>query len=476
VVGCALLASIAAAAPVDPVVSAAADLAPAPPAVIVLEAHVGERTSGAAIATVRDELARHGFATRPMDIVQQLGGRAPQPGVLDPDQTSADILALCTQGYEAFTRAQYRDASATLTRAIELIRRNPDRLALDTANARVTFRAFLGLALSQAKLGAAADSAQTMTELLRAFSTRTVDRAEYGPEAEKAYRDAQRQAEALGRGQLSIHVDLDSAMVFVNGELRGTGSVSLAGLIPGVYHVYVCVPGSGGRQYQVAVRAEHRTALGIEWQVDSALTVSAAFVGFVFASRVEADRLPVYAGSLARRWDRERIAILDAAQVEGQPAVRATLYGRDGHVVRTAWTPADGDDGALRALARFLADGAPSSELRGARRELVPDERVASSEKPGHAAVPAWPFVATGVTAIGVGVALWLVDQNYGYTDSRGVRPTYYRDTAPWGVGVGITGALSLGFGVWWWRRHRVPPLSVSATGSRISLAFERSF
>lgn len=438
---------------------AAADAASATTPAVVLEAHVGERTSVAGIATVLAELEQCGLATRPASIIKLLQGRAPRPGILDADASAASILALGRSGFEAFTRTEYKEAAATLALAVHQIKRNPALLVLDAGNVRTMFRAFVGLALSQAKLGYTAESLETMTELLRSFATQTVSRAEYGPQAEQLYRSVQKQTEALGRGDLAIAVDDANAMIFVNSEFRGMGSVSLAALIPGSYRVFVYVPGSNGRQYAIDVRPGERSTLEIEWQIDAALTASEAWFGFSFASEAERDRALDHAAALARRWNHRAIVVIEAVRFQDTASVRGTMYGGDGRVIRSAVVVDDGDAGKLRALGRFLSDGISS---RGLLRVVGPP-RASSAER--GPALPAWPFIAGGVLALGVGVGLLAIDQDRGYTRADGVRPAYYRDTAPFGVAAGVAGVVSLGFGIWWWTRtHSSAPRLVPTT------------
>ena len=195
-IGCALSAPALAAPDAPPPAAApAGPAAAAKPSILVLEAHVGARPSelDATVGPVLDELEQRGFAAHPASVTRVLGGRAPRPGVLDGGKTAAEITQLVESGFDAFTRGKYKDAETSLDLAVHQIKRNPALLVLDASNARSTFHAFVGLALSQAKLGNAADSVETMTELLRSFSTQTVNRAEYGPQAEQFYRAVQKQ-------------------------------------------------------------------------------------------------------------------------------------------------------------------------------------------------------------------------------------------------------------------------------------------
>lgn len=470
-IGCALSAAALAApgaapVPLPAVPAPAPDPAPpAKPPILVLEAHVGARPSelDATIGPVLDELEQRGFAAHPASITRALGGRAPRPGVLDGGKTAAEITQLVESGFDAFTRGKYKDAETSLDLAVHQIKRNPALLVLDATNARSTFHAFVGLALSQAKLGNAVDSVETMTELLRSFSTQTVSRAEYGPQAEQFYRAVQKQTQLMGRGRLTVAAGNDHAMIFVDGELRGMGKAALVDLIPGTYRVFIEVPGTSGRQYEVEVRANTDSRLDVDWQVDANLLVSSQWVGFVFASEALRNKEASYAGALARRWSGDRIVIVGTTRLQGRSAVIATLYRASGEVARSALVVTGGsDDARLRSLARFIADGTPSEELA---QVTGVSSRPATNPAPpprGRMPLAAKLCLGAGLAGLATGAALVIA--------SPGPQPTrrYYYRTAPAGIAVGLTGAASIGLGLWWWlRRHderSAPAVSIGAS------------
>lgn len=468
-VGCALSASaLAAPDALPPVPARSGPAAPAKPPILALEAHVGARPSelDATVGLVLDELERRGFAAHPASITRALGGRAPRPGVLDGGKTAAEITQLVESGFDAFTRGKYKEAETSLGLAVHQIKRNPGLLVLDATNARSTFHAFVGLALSQGKLGNAPDSVETMTELLRSFSTQTVSRAEYGPQAEQFYRAVQKQTQLMGRGRLVIAAGNDHAMIFVDGELRGMGKAALADLIPGTYRVFIEVPGTSGRQYEVEVRASADSRLDVDWQVDANLLVSSQWVGFVFASEVERGKEASYAGALARRWGSDSIVMVGTTRLQGRSAVIATLYRASGEVARSALVVMGGsDDARLRSLARFIADGTPSDELArvtGVTNPPSTAEAAAPPHRRDRAPLGAQLCLGAGLAGLVTGAALVAL------SPGPDPRQRYYYRTTPAGIAVGLTSAASIGVGLWWWlRRHderSAPAVSIGAS------------
>ena len=251
---------------------------------IVLESHVGQRSADtdAAIRPVLDELERLGFAARPQSIERLLGGRVPRPGRLDDGKTVADIKQLIAIGRSTFDKAKFGDAEAALRGAVELIRRNPALLVLDTNNEKVTYSAYVGLSLALFKLKRRPEATEVMLELLRMSST-PIHQAEYGPKAEEIHSDAEKEAQALGRGSLTINCDDSRAIIFLDQKFRGIGKVALGDLVVGTHYVLVQIPGTGGLQYVRTVQANRPTELDINWQAESQLHLDGTWAGFVFA-------------------------------------------------------------------------------------------------------------------------------------------------------------------------------------------------
>lgn len=261
------------------VAAGTARAAPAKRPILVFEAHVGPRTEEAArvLGPLRDALESHGFAARPESILKIAGGRAPRAGLMDAGITAATIAQRVDDGYVEYTQSNFAQAIETLNDAIKLIQRNPGAVAFDTSNAKMVFKAYVGLANSHARLGHAAEAVAAMTELIRMYPSVPVTRATYGPEADHIHRGVTKQIRAMGRGDLSITTGHPQAMIFVDNQLRGIGAARLGDMIPGLYRVFVQVPGSGGRQYEVEVRSDDESVLEIAWSVDSLLVIDESY-------------------------------------------------------------------------------------------------------------------------------------------------------------------------------------------------------
>jgi hypothetical protein len=442
--------------------------------IIVLESYVGQRPANAGdiMAPLLDELAQREFVVRPAAVLDRIGGRAPRPGVLDKAQTAAEITQPAEAGYAAYTRGRFAEAEAALTLALDKAHRNPALLVLDTNNLNAAFKILVGISLSQAKRGDASGSAATMAELIRMFRNQPITRIDYGPDAEQFYRAVWKQVRTMGRGQLSITVDNDQAVIFVDGQLRGLSKLTLVDLIPGIYRVFIQVPPSAGRQYEIEVNAGHATTLRVDWELDSTLWLTDSWSGFVFATEADRARQAGFAGKLARCWGGgDLLAVVGMVQLQHKPGVMGSLYDAAGNVVRSAMVTLEGaDELKLRSLARFLAGG-----LAGRGVTVVQDTAPGPGVPP--AVVSSSPLVpqlvvAAGAVALVAGGILSAVDQ-----DPKVSAPYLYRNTAPAGIAVGSVGVAMMSVGIWLWvarnGRLSAPTLAVGHSSGFVGWAGE---
>jgi hypothetical protein len=377
---------------------------------IVLESHVGHRSaeSDAAMHPVLDELERLGFAARPQSIERLLGGRAPRPGRLDEGRSVTDIKQLIALGRSAFDKAKFDEAEAALRGAVDLIRRNPALLVLDTNNEKVAYSAYVGLSLALFKLKRRPEATEVMLELLRMSST-PIPQAEYGPKAEEIHSDAEKEAQTLGRGSLTISVDDSRAMIFLDQKFRGIGNVALGDLIVGTHHVLVQIPGTGGLQYVRTVQASKPTELDINWRAESQLHLDANWAGFVFATELERQREVAYAHDFGRRFGGADVILLRTMQLDGRPYIVGTQYPADGGAPIGAFAPVDAGEPLLRSLARYLYDGTVAAGLRVLQRTASDAPSVALAASRSHNGSLWVPLIGLGAggATIGIGAVVY---------------------------------------------------------------------
>lgn len=441
--------------------------------ILVLEAYGGQRPANIDryMKPLRDALEHQGFAARPERLDELCGRGMPRPGILDKGETSASILRLVDQGYEAFSRARFEEAASRLTDAIVKIDRNAALLVLDTGNQEAVYKAHVALALSQSRLGHTDEATATMAELARMFRTRRLSRNEHGPTAEQFARKVYDQELAKGRGGLRIRTGNPRAMIFVDRQIRGMGEATLDDLIPGAYHVLVQEPQTAGLAYEVEVPERGHVELDAIWEVDTSLSVDKRWVGFEFANDKERYKEAIYGAALARRCTRrDRFAVVGTMKLQGRPALIGTLYRTTGQEIRSAVIVLedaldDADDATLGALARFLGDGTPSDGL-----DVVGAAATASPARRSSSLLPKLVVIA-GVAAVVAGAVLYAYDED----PSPEGQPTYFDSAVP-GIALAVAGAVAMGAGGWWWarsgRRSSAPVASIGRSSGVIGWAW----
>jgi hypothetical protein len=400
---------------------------------------------------LNEQLELEGFAARPTTIARVLGGRLPRSGILDTGLTAADIIHPVELGYEDWAKGLFEEAEKKLVPALARIHRNPALLVTDTKNLDATFKALVALALSQAKLGKSARSVETMLELIRVFGARPISRAAYGPPAEEFYRTVSRQALAAGRGQLFVTTSNDQAVVFVDGQIRGIGTAAVGDLVPGIHHVFVQVPTTAGRQYEVEIKANEASTLETVWEVDTSLAVTDPWIGLMFATESDRNKEPAFAGELARRWGGQgMVAVVSTIQLQGKQFVIGTVYRGGGEMVRSAATSLEGDRRrSLRSLAKYLSDGTVSPSLKvieSDRIDVLPAQTFRESVR--RSTWTSKLVASAGAMTIAVGGILYLASEADDYK-----QPTYNDRRTP-AVGIVEGGAVVFGAGVYLWLRE----------------------
>jgi len=444
------------------------------PRILVFESHTGARSPEIArlMAPLDDELESHGFAARPQSVLKLAGTGAPRPGILDGDQGAASVAQKVDAGYRLFTQGKAAEAKEQLSEAIEIMRRNPATFALDTSNTDVAFRAQVTLSLSYKQLGDAANSVAAMTELIRMFPARPLPRNAYGPGDEGFYRDVLKQVQAMGRGRLSVTAGDTRAVVFVDGQIRGVGSATIGDLVPGVYRVFIQVPQTIGRQYEVSVGANDESKLDVHYNTDDVLWLSDSWVGFQFTNDGDRSREGTLAAELANRWSpgTQKTAVIGTVQLQGKPALVGTLYANDGSVVFSAAVSiAEASEVRLRALARFLADGTPAEGLQIVKGNADTADDRQSAESNSNWRASSKVVAGTGVLLMAGSAVAYIVSPADDHS-----KPTYNNHRTP-AVIAFCASSYVAGAGLYMWLRESrsVHPLAAAmiavGTGSRLS-------
>jgi hypothetical protein len=427
--------------------------------ILVLEAYTGGRPGEIAplVETLNEELEQRGFAAHATTVLKVAAG-LPRPGLMDKGVTAARIALDVDNGYDLFTQGtkqSYRKAIEVLKRAIEIIRRNPALIVLNTSNIDFVRKAYLTLALCQANVGSA-EWIVTMLEEIRMFPTRPFPPSDYGPDDEKKfYKPAYKQAQVLGRGKLRIAAGNSQAVLFVDGQIRGIDHVELADLIAGTYQVFVQVPGTPGRQYEVEVVANDDTYLNVEPDNDCPLWASDVWVGFQFSTAAARGQEAKCAGRIATRWSgRDLVGVVGAQMRDRRLVLTGTIYTADGTMLRSmALDVLTATPVLLRQLAQLMAEGGAPPDgitlIAGARAAPAVSEYQADSAGGHWWSKPSTYLIGGGALTILGGAAVYVrspFDQRNPLADGTDGRNPV--------VGVMLGGSLVLGGGVYLWSRE----------------------
>jgi hypothetical protein len=437
---------------------------------VAIEVYEGARPDEAAaiMPIVLAELGTQGTVADPRFVKTALR-YPPRPAALDPTVTSAGLADELELGVKAYLRAEYEGAIVKLNAALARAYANPGVVVAAESTRTAMARALVGLALSYGNAGRTAEAVETMTAYIRS-TNEPVQRRMLGPPGEQLYHQVRKSLEKAKRGSLLVNVSAPDAQIFVNALRQDYGRLIATDLLPGDYHVIV-LAGQLSRRYAVTVRPEIATTLDIDWALDSALQISDQWVGLTLAIGESA---PDYVGRVARRMGNQRtLIVLGLRRERDHLALVGTRYGDalSGYVARAGEVHVvhAGDEPKLRALARFLADGAPS-----------PDVFVVGQRTPSRPLRwPAIPAGAAAVTGLGLGAYLLYID---GQPSCGGEIPPgeceRTHGTKVSGVLVMTGGALAGVAAVWFLSRRparRVPAtafLGVSRSGAVATLGW----
>jgi hypothetical protein len=264
--------------------------------IVVFEARVGSPYN--ARDKISDAIARafedEGYAATPAAIAHTLGPRMPRPGVDDRQLTTAQVLQPLSGGFLAWTQGRFEEAEKRLVGGLGQYERNIALVVTDNSNQDIVFRAMAALALSQWAIGdrtrdraKQAAARESMLNLHRACPTRRFSSEEFAPDAIEYHRQIGKEAAALGTGSISVRVDSPNVMVFVDGQMRGTGRADLAGMVPGEHAVYLQEPGRGGtgRRFGLNVSANQDAIVNVAWEAHAAFWATPEFTGLTYATR-----------------------------------------------------------------------------------------------------------------------------------------------------------------------------------------------
>lgn len=429
---------------------------------IVIESYVGDRPSDASryMRPLLAEMASAGFVTDSLT----LGRRASRMSVASEGKDFEETARLVEDGYEAWLRGAFSEATDKLGRALVKLQLSAAVMAQDQSRRDLLFRCLVGLSLAHSRLGNADEVTRFMAELIRSFPDREVSRLQYGPEALQLYYSVKKDLDHRGRGALVVTVDDESVVIFLNERFEGVGTVRKQDLVPGRYRVYVQRGATPGRLHFIDVEAGGEARLALEWDLETALRSETDWFGLSFSSG--AQRMAKegrFATSVARQLGASSVIVVGIREHEGRRSLVGTVFSVEtGRLLRSgilALVPAQPGPEQVRALGRFLAGGeaAPGivvSELGEDESEETgpPAERRQPPDRGGSL----WKWAVAGAAVVSLGAGAYLLSLD---GDCKGPSPCpEVYDTRVPGLAFLAAGAAAGGLSVYLFVTDRPAP------------------
>jgi hypothetical protein len=404
---------------------------------IVVEAYDGDRPADAAtlLAPVTAELTRRGYLAGDglAGAIDQQVSRA--AGTLSASQ-AADAQTLVGQGYDHFINGEYAEALAKEQQALAVYAAAPATLSREPSLREQEWKAWLVAARSSELLGKGEDAFRLMAEAIRAMPDRAVNTSEFDPSVKALHKKVKDELARQGAGSLDIKVDDATAVIFVDERFAGTGAVSLDGLLPGRYRVYVARGEEPGRVREIDVPAKGRAALVVPWVIDGALRTRPGYVGLE-----RSDNALDAAVRLGRALAAKQVVVLSVRAIEGHRSITAYAIGTESQTKiygAVQLEPVSPAAAVLTKLGAMLAgDKVDVPGLITHEPSPVRTRRVVG-QRPSAMHTLKWVFGAGALVALGTGGALIAIDG--GPTPGQLRQPEYHQ-TKNLGIGVAAGGA-----------------------------------
>jgi hypothetical protein len=455
---------------------------------VVLESYTGDRPADAArlLAPVLEELSRRDYAAGDT-IARAYEAQASRTAMM-PSGLPSDFSAQIDRGFKAWVGGRFDEAIKILVPLVETAQANSGVFAKDPSLRDPLLKGLIGLALAYQRIGDLSSMRSTFGEILHSFPDAQVARAIYGPDAQQAFDQYKRDAQAAGRGKLTVKLADDTGVVFINEAYRAVGSTTIE-LMPGEYRVLVMMNKRPSRTHRVTVRANGDTTVEIDAKLDQAIR-TAGYTGLAFANQADRDSQEAqFAQRFAKVVGATAVAVVGIDEVRGRSAVVGSLVSlQTGREIRRASIPVEPDPSRdkLRSLARFLAgdDPAPGLEVQFAGEatpaggtDAHPDGEPDKPRGVSGGRWGGWRFITAGlgVGGLAAGVALVALDGKCPETPPAGQQCNNFYDTATPGYLALAGGAVFAGLSIYLFATHSSAPV-VTPTAGGATVGFATRF
>ena len=346
-------------------------------------------------------------------------------------------------GRRRFIEGEYRRAIASLGKATKKLGAHTWAMA-DSPVLRDTYhRALLYLAHAHLRTSERRTAAKVLRSVVRLFPDRSVSLSTFGPELVRYYRRIRRKLSRKKTSRLTVRSDMAGVSVFLEGRRIGRAPVSVDGLHPGKYSLYLRSDDQPGRLYSVRVDGRDKV-IDATPALDRRLRTQ-PHVALVYPTKKDQQtRLQADAKALARIVQAKRVIVMSASRYRGRRALQGTVIRlgerRPVRAGLVALEPEAPSPDALQALGQFLVVGKGYGSgviERGQVRRvsLVPSEndrsRTLRARSSNFFSARVWKWITLGLggVALGTGIGLFVLDGQG--TCSETICPKQYNTFAP---------------------------------------------
>lgn len=356
------------------------------------------------------------------------------------------------KSYTHWLQGEFHNAIKQSDMALNLYRQAPAIVSASTNHRTLVHKALVTKALANKRLNRHTIKHAVITEIIRSYPERGIERSLYGPEAYRMYVKAKQLLNNHPVGNLHISVADPASVIFLNERYINVGSAQLNNLLSGNYRVYIKRGNEEGRLHHIHVAANETTKLLIDsWDFETTLK-SHPFAGFSFKTQhLKKQFQNKFALKLAHAINTENIIVLEIqTNRKLQRSLVGSLFSIHNKPIRSAAIPVESitDKKQIQMLAEFLLN-------RSEAISSMPLEHstIAYNQHKDTGSVAPWLMTSLGIAAMTFGSWLIYLD-GYCTDEHRSMQCQTVYDTKSLGIGAAIVGGIISTTGIYLWSNN----------------------
>lgn len=325
---------------------------------VAVESVAGTRDKAVAqvLAPIFEELARRGYRAGYKEVGKAFEAAGSRPSRVAAGQL-ADLPDRIDQAYRLWITGKFEEGRAALRPLIDEAHQNPSSAISNIKVGPAVFKALVGLAMCNHRLGDDTGAWAAMVELVRSFDAE-VTKAQFGVEAFTLFQQVKKEARAAPSGTLSVRAASPTAAIYINERFAKIGEISRADLVPGTYRVIAQLGPDFGRAYDIEVKSGAKAELVVDPEFERAVMTGPEWTGLAFHDRGDREQREVEVASRLGGGLGELGVIVVGVDLrkERNVAYGALINASTGKEIRRASVVIDTlpPPARLQSLARFL--------------------------------------------------------------------------------------------------------------------------